>query len=857
MGLSRKRDDSGRSPGAMKKQRTSGGGGGRGGGGARGGGGRGGGGGDRRAIVAGRFEEEEEQHGQEFRAWKSTEGEEGDHLSRKRLDPATKSYFLEIAALVKDGANEEERENICVSALEETKGQELQLACDPGCGRVLETLLSYCDVSHVVQFLQRCTLVSVSMAVDPGASHILEGALKAVARTLLDDNCRNVDWFPILESSLAVICQELGSQSVDVMLNRYGSHVFRSFMCLLSGETADLLDQEKGGAKSARNLGNKLGSFRSKDAMRPKGLSFPKLLHDLVGKILESSKGNMAQLRVDECGSPVLQGLLKALQGNQEAITQAIAGMLDCEIDGKEGSVLEKAPVEGIVAAMEDRSSSHLMEVIIQSAPNPLYVEIFQRFFRKRMLQLSLHQSANFVVQVLISCARHEGQVNMIFEELEGHFTDIVFEKRAGVIAALISACGRFHTKQREACRALAVAINSNKASPVDLVPRLLHLESAKNGTFPVDLDSLSDSKMSVIGSIILQTILSFPKECSQQFCSSIAALETVSLLHAVRDPSGSRVLEAFLESSAAPPKHKHRIISKLEGHFAEMALHPIGCFIVEKSYTAADIKLKERIAAELAPVQAELTKSRYGARISRRCDIIGYSKKPEQWRSKESTKQSTHKAFSELFSSVADPEQAENREAPKVTNTPQDVEEGEPTSSKVSQGQKQEKVLTQDNLDLEGPMAQLGFSFAITKSKNKKSAKPSEAIVPLGAKDSTKDDLISSIGQIEGKSGKKGKETRSQAGFDDIDLLFDRKKVDKKDKKGKKRKHSVEGGTAEPRQSVAAMVDGKLADPSLKGVMGALETKSKEKKTKSGPSEPENVDPSKQKKKKKQVVMM
>lgn len=101
--------------------------------------------------------------------------------------------------------------------------------------------------------------------------------------------------------------QELGSQSVDVMLNRYGSHVFRSFLCLLSGETADFLDQEKGGAKSARNLGNKLGSFRSKDAMRPKGLSFPKLLHDLVGKILESSKGSMAQLRADECGSPVLQ----------------------------------------------------------------------------------------------------------------------------------------------------------------------------------------------------------------------------------------------------------------------------------------------------------------------------------------------------------------------------------------------------------------------------------------------------------------------------------------------------------------------------------------------------------------------
>lgn len=237
-------------------------------------------------------------------------------------------------------------------------------------------------------------------------------------------------------------------------------------------------------------------------------------------------------------------------------------------------------------------------------------------------------------------------------------------------------------------------------------------------------------------------------------------------------------------------------------------------------------------------------------------CGHRRYSKKPEQWRSKESTKQSTHKAFSELFSSVADPEHAENRE---VTNTPQDVEEErEPTGSKGSQGQKQKKVLPQDmDLDLEGPMAQLGFSFAITKSKNKKSAKPSEAIVPLGAKDSSKDDLISSIGQVEEKAGKKGKEARSQAGFDDIDRLFDRKKVDKKDKKGKKRKHSAEGGTAEPSQSVAGMVDEKLEDPSLKGVMGALETKSKKKKMKSGVNDPENVDLSEQKKKKKQLVMM
>jgi predicted site-specific integrase-resolvase len=58
--------------------------------------------------------------------------------------------------------------------------------------------------------------------------------------------------------------------------------------------------------------------------------------------------------------------VLKALHGKQEKVVQAIAMILDCDKKSctKEGAVLENASVEEVVAAMEDRSSSHLMEVI-------------------------------------------------------------------------------------------------------------------------------------------------------------------------------------------------------------------------------------------------------------------------------------------------------------------------------------------------------------------------------------------------------------------------------------------------------------------------------------------------------------
>jgi len=112
-----------------------------------------------------------------------------------------------------------------------------------------------------------------------------------------------------------------------------------------------------------------------------------------------------------------------------------------------------------------------------------------------------------------------------------------------------------------------------------------------------------------------------------------------------------SRVIEAFL-SSNAPIKHKHRVISKLRGHFGELAQRPSSSFTVSKCFLVADLALKEVIASELAYVQAELSRLKHGPHLLRICDVTRYSKGPEQWRSSQSSKQSTRQAFAEAFGS-------------------------------------------------------------------------------------------------------------------------------------------------------------------------------------------------------------
>lgn len=70
-------------------------------------------------------------------------------------------------------------------------------------------------------------------------------------------------------------------------------------------------------------------------------------------------------------------------------------------------------------------------------------------------------------------------------------------------------------------------------------------------------------------------------------------------------------------------------ICRRLKGHFAELALSPICSFTVEKCFQIGDIKLKEMIAAELAVSQSELSKTRHGPYLLKRCDIASYVPHP------------------------------------------------------------------------------------------------------------------------------------------------------------------------------------------------------------------------------------
>ncbi|KAI9119754.1 hypothetical protein K1719_009143 [Acacia pycnantha] len=568
---------------------------------------------------------------------------------RKQVDPETTKYFSEIANLFESNEVDlEERSVICGNALEETRGNEFELATDYIISHTLQSLLEACDVDNLCSFLQSCAKDFPFIAMDRSGSHVAETAIKSLAAHL-----ENHEALPLIEEALTVICKVVAANSVDLICNCYGSHVLRSLLCLCKGVQPD--KREHYVSKSATNVADRLNlkTFPSKEdhpaQFHP---GFPDLLKSLVSEILKHVKEFSKTPLVDQFSSLVLQTALRLLAGNDEELFHIIPVLIGCEEENiAEGNLIGTARVRELVKLLKEPAFSRLMEVVLEVSPEALYNVMFTKVFRNSLFELSSDQCGNFVVQALISHVRNPDQMEVIWEELGPNIESLFKMGRSGVVAALIAASERLHSHEHKSCQVLAETVCSVDGSTKWIIPRLLFLDNYFSCEDKSNWSWQSGAKMHVIGSRILQTVFRFRSEYIKPYTGSITTMEDNHILETAKDSWGSRVIEAFL-SSVAPGKQKRRLINKLRGHFGEIALHPSGCFTVKTCFTVSNLSLREAIVSELLSVRSELSKTKQGSFILRELDVDGFAARPDHWRSKQESKESAYKDFYATFAS-------------------------------------------------------------------------------------------------------------------------------------------------------------------------------------------------------------
>ncbi|XP_010271077.1 PREDICTED: pumilio homolog 23 isoform X2 [Nelumbo nucifera] len=550
-------------------------------------------------------------------------------ILRKQVDPETAKYFSEIANLFEGtGVDLEERSVICCNALEETRGKELEIATDYIISHTLQTLLEGCELYQLCGFLESCANEFPFIAMDKSGSHVAETALRSLGVVVLNP--------------------------VKIMCSPYGSHVLRSLLCLCKGVPLDS-SREFHVRKSSNILAERL-NLRATCLVgdKPPDLQkgFPDLLKYLVSEMLKCAREDIRILQVDQYSSFVLQTALKLLTGEDQELMHVIPVLLGCpEKTFMEGDTIESTVVKDILALLKDTAYSHLMEVILEVAPNTLFNEILTKIFKNSLYEVSCHHCGSFVVQALISSTRCRGQMELIWDEIGPKFKELLEMGRSGVIASLLAASQRLHTFEDQCCEALAAAVCSENESSRCIVPRILFLdgyfscEDKSNWSWP------KADKMHVLGCLILQTVFRYPSELIQPYVISIISMEADHVLEVAKDAGGGRVLESFLGSDASA-KHKRKLLVKLKGQFRELSMHPSGSFIVEKCFTTSNVSLKETIASELLAVRVQLSKTKQGPHLLRKLDIDGFATRPDQWRLRQASKQTAYKEFYAEFGS-------------------------------------------------------------------------------------------------------------------------------------------------------------------------------------------------------------
>lgn len=564
---------------------------------------------------------------------------------RKQIDPETAKYFAEIAnAIEGTEIDPEERSVICGNALEETRGKEAELATDYIISHTLQTLLEGCSLDHLCSFLQSCAKNFSHIADDRSGSHVVETALKSLSFHLQDNENHS-----LIEHALKKICKAIVVNPVDIMCNCHGSHVLRSLLCLFKGVPLEEFHSTKSSVGLAERLNLKAPHAKDNVSLQSVQI-FPSLLKKFVSEMLNAASEDISKLQMNQYSSLVLQTVLKLLAGNEQELLHLIRVLLGSSAgNANAGNLLEGITIRNILRLVEETAYSHLMEAILEFAPETLYNELLTKVFRKSLFRMSSHHCANFVVQALASHAKSQDHMDLIWEELGTKFRDLFEMGKSGVVVSVLAATQRLHSHEHECCQAIAAAVCTGDEFPKCIVPRILFLENffslrdKSNWSWP------HGTKIHVVGSLILQSIFRLPSELIQVYVTSITSLEEHHVLEASKDPSGSRVIESFLNSNLSG-KQKRKLVAKLRGHFGELSVHPFGSFTVEKCFTASNLNLRETIVSEMLPLQPELSKSKQGPYLLRKLDIDGFARQPDQWKSRQASQQSALKEFYATF---------------------------------------------------------------------------------------------------------------------------------------------------------------------------------------------------------------
>ena len=584
-----------------------------------------------------------------------------------RVPPETVQYFEEIRAALDQVAAQqegaaapaaddnadaspalEERRLLVSGALGEAVGQQVALALDPVCSRVLQRLLEAATADELLAFTRALPGHALEVVTGIFGSHVVETLCEALQADSLGLDLQQVG------AALTPFCDELAPHAARLAVHPAASPALRAILSCLSGR-----DVRPGSAKAPPDA-------QPAEPADPAARA-PKQLRRFTAAFmaaLEKTGDEYWSILAAPAGSALLQALCLAHSGcprDLDALLPRILGALCGEGAAAVPTLAAVAPTTLLHVAC-DTAGSRLFEVIFRCASPAMRRELATTVFAGHFVALAQHPCGNFTLQAYLKALSDPGEdaapLAASLAELAPCLPGLLQHSRGGVVVALLTACIQTRSCERDASRALAKALaqaycgesgaeGAGSTYIQELAPHLLR--SVSGGT--------SKGGFSHQGCSILTAALALSPPTGRAYADSLAALSQQDALAAAQDAAASRCVEAVLRGAKgnAPPGVARKMAASLAGHWSPLGLHPVGSHVVDAAFDGGDARTREAIVAGLAGVVSAMAGQRHGPALMARLGVSEYKRDPAAWKRRHTHAAKVQDAFREL---LQEPEQ-------------------------------------------------------------------------------------------------------------------------------------------------------------------------------------------------------
>lgn len=537
-----------------------------------------------------------------------------------------------------DFDNDEDRENFIKAVHRESSGKELKLASSQSCSRYLERIILVSTPEQLLALLEKLSEGLTHLAQHRFGSHVLETLLaESVEYVRVPEKKRDSQdkTSSAFEACIIRAAKELEPNIGYLLTDRFGSHVVRSLVLVLSGEPLrDVSMQKILASKKKERVDTLARNSQVIEQSHPVPKTFQTALSCLTAAAVSNlDSTSLRALATHPTGNPVLQLLLKLDLNSPDKGRNIGEDSLFQKLLAPDSFESDSEGVKLVAGLTYDPTGSHLIETVVEYAPGKTFKKLYKTVWKPRLASMAKHDAASYVV---VKILRRIGKDDLAEarDTVLSVLSSLLENRRFIVIQTLVERCTTRGIDLEGVAEAFRASPGKRDGS---VLQSLLHLGASAETNAGADAADLTQEVRSDMhGSLLAQSLLEAPS-VNILIQDSILATGLNSIILMAKDPSASRVLQAALTSSASSSAFRKQLVPKFYNHLKDLATSASGSYLVESLWdgTSGLHFVKERVASELWRHESELRESPFGRNVWRHWLMDLYIRRRGEWQAR------------------------------------------------------------------------------------------------------------------------------------------------------------------------------------------------------------------------------